>query len=229
MLITGASSGIGNATALELAGMGYSLVLAARREDLLMETAAECLQRGAIAAVPVPCDITTDEGRIRAALALGELPGDLETCLINNAGLAQFGPFAEMPAEAIESQIQTNLLGAMLLTQTVLPLFAKGGRIINVLSVVAEIPLPGSAAYAASKAGLRMFGLVLQEEYRKQGLVVTNLMPGATNTEVWSDDGPSRKDMMPPEAVAETISWILALPKDRVVDELMLMPPRGVL
>ena len=228
VLITGASSGIGNATALELAAKGYSLVLAARREDLLMQTVAECLKRGAAAVVPVPCDVTRDDGRIRAALALGELPSDLEPCLINNAGIGEFGPFAEMPAEVIESQIQTNLIGAMLLTQTVLPLFAKGGRIINVLSVVAEVPLPQSAAYAASKAGLRMFGLVLQQELRYQGVLITNLMPGATSTDIWSENAP-HQDMMPPEAVAETIEWLLSSPPNRVVDEMMLMPPKGIL
>lgn len=186
------------------------------------------MDRGATAAVPVPCDVTQDDGRIRAALALGELPNDLEPCLVNNAGIGEFGPFSEMPANAIEQQIQTNLVGAMLLTQTVLPLFANGGRIVNVLSVVAEIPLPNSAAYAASKAGLRMFGRVLQEELREQGVLITNLMPGATSTEIWSE-GANRADMMPPSAVAETIAWLLTSPPNRVVDEMMLMPPKGVL
>lgn len=99
---------------------------------------------------------------------------------------------------------------------------------INVLSVAASVPLSGAAVYGASKAGLRMFGLVLQAELRDQGVVITNLLPGATSTDMWSENSP-REDMMPPVALAEAIAWLLSLPKDRVVEEMSLMPPKGIL
>lgn len=204
------------------------MVLAARRENLLLQTSTECMKLGAPAVVPVPCDITQDVGRERAALALGELPNDLEPCLVNNAGIGEFGPFSDMKGPDIDSQIQTNLVGTIALTHRVLPLFANGGRMINVLSVAASVPLSGAAVYGASKAGLRMFGLVLQAELRSQGVVITNLLPGATSTDMWSENSP-REDMLPPEALAETIAWLLALPKDRVVEEMSLMPPKGIL
>ena len=163
ILITGASSGIGRETALQLAKNGHSLVLAARREELLLSLAAECLHLGAIGAVPVPFDITKEHDIRRAAMALGELPDGLEPCLINNAGYAEFGPTQEASPAGMVQQISVNLTGAMLLTQAVLPLMIGGGRIINVLSIAADFAFSGAAAYSAAKAGLRQFGKCIQE------------------------------------------------------------------
>lgn len=229
ILITGASSGIGRETALQLAKNGHYLVLAARREDLLMSLAAECLHLGAIGAVPVPCDIGIQSDVQRAALALGELPDTLEPCLINNAGHAEFGPIIDVSPESLVAQINVNLTGAMLLTQTVLPLMIGGGRILNVLSIAAEVAFPGAAAYSAAKAGLRQFGKCIQAEYRHQGVVVTNILPGATRTGIWGTGGPNPTDMIPPAAIAETLVWLIEQPMDRSIDEITVMPPKGVL
>ncbi len=233
ILVTGASSGIGRATAIEMSKRGHSVVLAARREDRLAQVAAECLAAGAIAAIPVPCDLADPDHIERAALALGELPDELEPCLFNNAGFAEFAPVASTEPAQLASMISVNLTGAMLMARAVLPLMLgmKQGRIISVLSITAEVTFPNSAAYSAAKAGLRQFGRCLQSEVRRQGIFVTNVLPGAINTEIWdkSGGGPKREDMIPEQAVAETMAWLFELPGDRSVDEMTLMPPKGIL
>lgn len=231
--ITGASSGIGKATALLLAEQGHSLVLAARREDVLLDLSAQCLAKGAVAAVPVPCDVSQPEDLKRMALALGELPDALEPCLVSNAGFAEFGPFDSQSPAAVAEMIQVNLIGAIWAAQSVLPLMLGhgSGRIIQVCSVVAHLALPNAAAYSAAKAGLMHFGKCLATEVRRKGVLITNFSPGAVNTEIWDKvgGGPKREDMIPVEAVAEALVWILNLPPDRALDEMAMMPPKGLL
>ncbi len=234
ILITGASSGIGRATALALSSHGYSLVLAARREDRLMALAAECLAAGAVAAVPVPCDVREPSHVERAASALADLPDSLEACLLNNAGYAEFLSVANVSPQSMVDQINVNLTGAMLIAQAILPqmLAAKRGRIINILSITAELVFPNSAAYSAAKAGLRQFGKVLQQEVRREGILVTNVLPGATDTEIWDNagaGGPKRSDMIPETSIAKTLAWIFEQGPEMAIDEITLMPPRGVL
>lgn len=229
IVVTGASSGIGRETAIALAKAGHQLVLASRRQGLLLELMEEC--RAADIVHTVTCDVTCpDECRalVEEAMKLG---GEVEPVLVNAAGMAEFGDFQAMPWPSVEGQIATNLLGPLAICQAIVPWMLSVGRgqIINVLSVAASHPFPGAVAYAASKAGLLMAGKCLAAEYRARGIRVTSLLPGATDTPLWGPGGPAREDMLSPSAVARAIADLIDLPPDRNVDEMVLMPPKGVL
>ena len=231
VLITGASSGIGAELAILLAEHGYELVLTARREHLLRELAVKCEEMGALRTDVLVGDI---EDISRSSKLPDLLRGEGEIVLVNNAGIAAFGDFATSSIGANEEQMAKNLLGPMAMTRAVLPLMlaGKSGLVVNVLSVAARTVFPGTAVYGASKAGLMQFGNVVREEYRRQGIRVTNVFPGATDTPIWGSDaavGPPREKMLRSKAVAEAIAGVIALPVDRVVEEMVITPPDGVL
>jgi NAD(P)-dependent dehydrogenase (short-subunit alcohol dehydrogenase family) len=125
------------------------------------------------------------------------------------------------------------MIGPMQLCKFAIPwmLRAGGGHIVNVLSIAATHPFSGAAAYCASKAGLHMFGKALAAEYRGRGIRVTSLLPGSTDTPLWDKQSfqPSREDMLPARAVAECIRDVILSPPDRSYDEIVLMPPKGIL
>ncbi|MBI1757106.1 MAG: SDR family NAD(P)-dependent oxidoreductase [Fimbriimonas ginsengisoli] len=230
--MSGATGGIGRQTARELALRGFDLVLAARRKEDLERLAEECSADG-VRSLAVPGDLTLHSACEKAIARAREVFPGHSPALVNLMGAAKFGPFAGMPWQEIEEQIAANLLGPMQLCHAVLPwmLESGGGRIVNVLSVAADRPMAGAAAYGAAKAGLRHFGRILSEEVRRKGVKVTNLLPGATTTPLWDSVGsmPEREDMLTARAVAEAIAWVLDLPADRTIDELSIMPPKGVL
>ena len=106
--------------------------------------------------------------------------------------------------------------------------------IAAVVAAAAALVLPpfaGAAAYSASKAGLFMFGKSLAAEYRKAGLKITSIIPGATDTAIWDRQGfiPPREDMLHSESVGEVIRDVIMSPSDRNIDELVIMPPKGIL
>jgi len=229
VLMTGASSGIGRAAALELAKRGCDVVVTGRNVEALTAVWTAC-GGGAV----VAGELTKDEDRARIVeKAFAGLEG-VEPILVNAAGIAEFGEFLSLSSESLEAQIAVNLLAPMHLCQLALPYMVKegSGHIVNVLSIVAELPLAGASAYAASKAALRMFGKVIATEYRRQGVRVTGILPGAVNTPIWDgigSNGPNRADMLTPEAVATAIADVIMSPPDRSFDEITMMPPKGFL
>lgn len=231
VIITGASSGIGRETALSLARKGHALVLAARRDNLISELAMECLKLGAKAAIPVPCDVTQPTDIQRIVDAIPGLPTGETLVLINNAGYANFETFSGSPIESQLDQIEVNLFGTMRVTKAILPfmLEAKAGKIINVSSIASTVEFVGGSGYAVSKAGMSKFGRILAKEVRDQGIAVTNVHPGATDTEIWDHvgGGPDPGKMMPASAIADALVWVAELPFDRTVEEITLMPPLG--
>lgn len=231
VLITGASSGIGAELAILLAEHGYELVLTARREHLLKELAVKCEEMGALRADVIAGDI---EDVAKNPKVKDFLKGEGEIVLVNNAGIAAFGDYATTKWDDVSMQIGKNLLGPMGMTQAVLPsmLGAGSGLVVNVLSIAVRTVFPGAAVYTASKAGLLHFGNVIREEYRRQGIRVTNVIPGATDTPLWGNDvsqGPPREKMLSARAVAEAIMDVIAMPSDRVVEEIVMTPPDGVI
>lgn len=229
-VIMGASSGIGRAAALELAKLEWAVVLAARREALLLNLAAECLKLGSPAAVPVPCDIS-DRSQIKRVLTAAlDIPGG-PIALVNAAGVAAFGQFADESWESAVAQIETNLTAMMAVCHEFIPTMLNegSGQILNVLSVSALETFPGAAAYSASKAGALQFTRCLQAELRTKGIRVMALCPGAVDTELWpgADWVPDRRDMLTPQAVGHAIAILLNLSPDQTVDEMKLMPPKG--
>jgi len=184
VVITGASSGIGRALALDLAGRGARLVLAARREDRLREVAAACRARGALAAA-VPTDVA-EESQCRAlVMAAVDRFGRIDT-LINNAGSTLVADLAELPnLRTFERVIRVNFLGGVYCTYHALPhLLQSDGRIVAVSSVKGRIGTPKSTAYCASKHAMAGFFDALRNELHRTGVSVTVIYPGLVATPV---------------------------------------------
>jgi short-subunit dehydrogenase len=224
VVVTGASSGIGRATALLAAQRGFEVVAVARRADRLASMASESTTTRILTHA---LDLNGDQSSL-IALVTGLTPAPL--ALVNAAGVAEFGDFASVDARRM---VETNLIAPIRLIQALLPLMLESGsgQIVNVLSVAATTIFPGAAAYSASKAGLLAAGRSLAAEVRRKGIRVTSILPGAVDTPIWDGASfvPAREDMLSAEAVAQAIVDILSLPPDRNVDELTLMPPKGIL
>lgn len=177
--ITGASSGIGRATALEVARRGARVVLAARRAELLENVAKECRALGAEATVVV-ADVTRP-GDCSAIVAAA----DRIDVLINNAGFALFDRVAEASPDDLRSMMDTNYFGAVHCTQAVLPqMLERGsGTIVNVASIAGIMGFAGMAGYCATKFALTGFTEALRDEVIRRGVRVALVCPGTTDTE----------------------------------------------
>ena len=164
VVLTGASSGIGHATALAFARQGAQLVLAARGPEALDKVAAECVLLDA-QALAVPTDVTDADAMQALANAAIQRFGRIDVW-INNVGIGAVGAFDVTPMEANERVVATNLLGHMNGAHAVLPHFRKRGRgtLINMISSGGWVPAPYAAAYTASKFGLRGFSEALRAE-----------------------------------------------------------------
>ena len=177
VLVTGASAGIGAELARGLAARGYGVTLVARREERLRALADELGSGAEVAA----CDLS-DAGA-RQALIAGLERQVLGVC--NNAGFGSVGRFAELDAERELRLVRVNVEAVVELTRAFLPrmLEAGAGAVLNVASIAAYQPLPGFAAYAASKAFVQSFSEAVHEELAGTGVSVTCLSPGFTHTE----------------------------------------------
>ncbi len=178
VIITGASAGIGAATARAFAAAGALTVLAARNATALAATAADCPQ-----ALVVPTDITDPaacQTLIEHTLAVH---GRIDV-LINNAGVGLAGPVSELTADDLERTFAVDLYGPLRLIQAVLPTMRRqrSGRIINVSSVLAQTTLPYLGGYAAAKAALERISDALRIEVAGDGIIVTTIRPGTTAT-----------------------------------------------
>lgn len=187
VVITGASSGIGRAAALAFAREGSRLVLAARSVDVIEEVASQCLELGA-EAISVPTD-TSDPATVRALFERAvEFGGGRVDIWVNNAGIAAFGRFLEVPVEAHEQVIRTNLLGYLYGAHAVLPLFRQqgGGVLINVVSMAAFAPTPLASSYSASKSGNRGFFETLRTEFAgsDRNIHICDLYPAFVDTPI---------------------------------------------
>lgn len=164
VVITGASSGIGRATALEFAGLGARLVLAARREAALEETVALCQERGGVATAVVT-DVTREVDLERLVDRTLELWQRIDVW-VNNAGTTLFGRLHEGEFAAHRRVLETNLLGPMYAARLVMPVFRtqRHGTLINVGSVLSEVGQAFVPAYAISKFGLRGLSEALRSD-----------------------------------------------------------------
>lgn len=191
-LVTGASSGLGEAFARRLAAQGSKVVLVARRRDRLEQVAQAAQEAGGqaevlVADLTVPAQLGSVEERLRGR---GQ-PVDL---LVNNAGFGTSGPFLELPVDTEEEEIRLNVLALVRLTSAALPGMVERGRgaVLNVSSLAALQPLPYAATYAATKAFVTSFSEAVHEELRGTGVSLLALMPGFVRTEFQARSGADR-------------------------------------
>ncbi len=183
-IITGASSGFGAAYAQRLAAVCKRLVLVARREDVLRAMAAtlEAEHPGLEVLVQV-CDLSSSEARAELISVLKSLPDTGKTLLINNAGLGDYGEFADAVAERNNSMMQVNTLAPVELCHALIPqMKAQGGAIINIASLAADLPIPDFAIYAATKSFVASFSEALRLELAGSGVAVLAVCPGPVHT-----------------------------------------------
>lgn len=183
VLVTGASSGIGEALAKRFDAGGFDLVLVARSADKLRKLADELSAQHGIRAWAEPADLSGPEGAkvLAAKLARRKLPIDI---LVNNAGINEQGAFVKMPAERSQQIIAVNVAASTaMLSNFVPPMVRRGrGRVLNICSTSSFLPVPAMATNAATKAYLLSLTESLSEELKDSGVTMTALCPGATET-----------------------------------------------
>lgn len=221
-LVTGASSGIGEAFARELARRGMHLILVARSADRLNEIAAELRARHGVTVTVLPTDLGAEHAAERLRREV-EQRGFHVDMLVNNAGFATHGRFEEVSSARDHQQVMVNVVALVDLTHAFVPAMLKlgGGDVINVASTVAYQPTPYMAVYGASKAFVTSFSAALAEEYRGRGLRVLALCPGATATgffEVAGTDSIAMGRMRTSEQVVTTALHALERGKSVVID-----------
>lgn len=214
-LITGATRGIGRATARLLREAGARVGLVARTEADLAELARE------LEGWPLACDVSDPDEAARALSRFRELAGGPPDILVTAAGTFSLGPARDLRADELDRHLAVNLRGAIHVVTSTLPgmLERRRGTIVQVGSVAGRKALPGNAAYSASKFGLRGYHEVLLEEIRGTGVRATLLEPAATDTSLWDavepdrdPHLPDRSEMLGPEDVARGILWVATRP-----------------
>lgn len=206
-LVTGASAGIGEAFARELARRGMNLLLAARREDRLRALADELSRTHRVRALALRADLG-EPGAAAGLWAHATAAGRDVHLLVNNAGFGLKGPFTELPLERQAEMVRVNCGAPLELCHRALRHMAgRGGGIVNVASIAGYQPIPLMATYAASKAFLVTFSEALMEEARDAGIRVVTLNPGPVKTEFQAVAGTEVRDRAPgvrtPEQVVD--------------------------
>jgi NADP-dependent 3-hydroxy acid dehydrogenase YdfG len=237
-LVTGASSGIGAATASVLAAHGAAVALAARRRDRLDELAAGIKEQGGTALV-LECDVTDQRQAAGAVERTAAELGRLDT-LINNAGVMLLGPAAGAPLEEWQRMVDLNVLGLLYCAHAALPHLrraaADGPRqvadMVNISSVAGRFARTGNGVYALTKFGVGAFSESLRQELARQYVRVSLVEPGATATELATHNRPEVLDAlrgqfgqrMEAADIADAIAYIVTRPRHVAVNELLIRP-----
>ncbi len=226
--ITGASSGIGKATASKFHSRGYNIIISSRQQRKLENFAKEISNSTSKIHV-FPCDFSiSSEIDSTSSKIFSQFNVD---CLVNNAAITSFKTAEQTTSDEIKNILNTNLLGAIFAIKNALPYMIKngGGTIVNVLSVVTHKTFTNSSVYSASKMGLLGFSNSLREEVRKHNIRVINISPGATDTSMWSEKVRSEKSqmMIRPEEVADVILWAYEQNEKLVTEEILIRPITG--
>jgi NADP-dependent 3-hydroxy acid dehydrogenase YdfG len=228
-VITGASSGIGEATARALAGEGYRVALLARRADRIQALADELGD----AAIAIQADVTDRDSLVAAAQRVQDELGGADV-LVNNAGIMLLGPFVSEQREDSRRMVETNLLGAMTATEVFLDqLKDGGGDLINVSSVAGRTARAGNAGYAATKWGLNGWSEALRQELQPDVRVIV-VEPGAVATELPDHitHGETKQAVqqgyaqlsITAEDIAEIIAFAVTRPRSVSLNEILVRP-----
>ena len=237
-LVTGASSGIGAATASALAAQGASVAVAARRRDRLDVVADGIRDQGGTALV-LECDVTDEQQATGAVERTVSELGRLDT-LINNAGVMLLGPVAGAPMREWQQMVELNVLGLLYCAHAALPHLlraAEGGPrqvadMVNISSVAGRAARNGNGVYSLTKHGVGAFSESLRQEVTRRYVRVSLVEPGATATELASHNRPEvlqsiRNQFgqrMEAEDVADAITYIVTRPRHVAVNEMLIRP-----
>jgi NAD(P)-dependent dehydrogenase (short-subunit alcohol dehydrogenase family) len=217
VLVTGASTGIGEATALRLKAAGWDVLAGARKDGDL-----DRLREAGL--TPVRLDVTDPD---TIAAARDELGGRPLGGLVNNAGIAVSGPIEFIPLDDLRQQLEVNLVGQVAVIQAFLEAIRAGeGRVVNVSSIGGRFALPMVGPYAASKHALEAVSDSLRRELRPWGLHVALIEPGAVTTPIW-DKGRDTADRLE-AAMGEPARRLYGRLADRIRAETEKIPERGV-
>ena len=239
-LVTGASSGIGEATARALAAQGAAVALAARRKDRLDALALE-IEQGGGRALAIECDVTDqDQARALVARTVEEL-GRLDT-VVNNAGVMLLGPIVDAPVQEWDRMVALNLQGLLYVAHAALPhLLAAAGDdprhvadLVNISSVAGRVTRSGSGVYNLTKHGVGAFSESLRQEVTSRHVRVSLVEPGAVATELTDHLRPEIMellkgrfgDMERLEAsdIADAIEYIVTRPRHVAINEVLIRP-----
>jgi NADP-dependent 3-hydroxy acid dehydrogenase YdfG len=227
-VVTGASRGIGADVARRLVAAGARVALVARGVEAMESLAAE-LGSGAVS--PVACDLSDLSAIDRASRRITELAGGAPEIIVNNAGAFTVAPAHETSVDVFRRTLETNLVAPFAFVRAFLPaMLARGsGHLVTIGSIADRAVLPGNAAYAASKHGVRALHEVLRAELRGTGVRASLVSPGPVDTELWDEIDPDnqpgftpRAQMLTPMDVASAVQWVLTAPPAVNVDELRL-------
>jgi clavulanate-9-aldehyde reductase len=232
--VTGASSGIGEATALACARAGAAVALAARRTDRIDEL-AERIEGDGGKALALETDVA-DERQARAFVEqTKEKLGGLDV-LVNNAGLMLLGPIAGADTEEWRRMVDVNLLGLLYCTHAALPIMLErgSGHVVNISSVAGRIARAGSGVYNLTKHGVGAFSEALRQETAQAGIRVTLIEPGGVATELSGHNRPEVREAinktfegvttLEAEDIADTILFAIGQPENVAINELLVRP-----
>ena len=240
-LVTGASSGIGEATALSLAASGAAVALVARRRDRLQDL-AERIQADGGRAVVLGVDVTEQEQAAEAVERTVAELGRLDT-LVNNAGVMLLGPMEHAPVEEWQRMVDVNVLGLMYCAHAALPHLLRAAEdgerrvadMINISSVAGRVARSGAGVYNATKFGVGAFSESLRQEVTKRHVRVSLVEPGAVETELVSHNRPevqeglrqrfaSITERLQSEDIADAITYVVTRPRHVAVNEILIRP-----
>lgn len=234
VVITGASSGIGEVAARHLAAQGASVVLGARRENRIEAIAAAIKDAGG-KAIAVPTDVTRRDDLVRLVETAVDAYGRIDV-LINNAGVMPLSPVERLKIDEWDQMIDVNLKGVLYGVAAALPHMTaqKSGHIINLSSVAGHKLFPGSAVYSATKFGVRAFSEGLRQELKPYNIRTTNISPGAVQTELLdhiseADIQKANQDFVgavgvPADSFARIVAFVIAQPEELDVNEVIFRP-----
>ena len=237
-LVTGASSGIGEAAARKLAADGAAVALVARRKDRLELLATDIDNAGGRALV-IECDVTNEQQATEAVERTVSELGRLDT-LVNNAGVMLLGPAAGAPLSEWQRMVELNVLGLLYCAHSAIPHLinaaAEGPRqvadMVNISSVAGRVARNGNGVYSLTKHGVGAFGESLRQELASQYVRVSLVEPGATATELATHNRPEIIESirsqfgqrMEAGDIADAISYIVTRPRHVAVNEILIRP-----